>query len=44
MCPSHTKDNEYSGEVAEEYSDPQLVDRYKRLVENTIIRFNVPVD
>jgi hypothetical protein len=38
------KGNEYSGKITEEYSDPQLVDRYKRLVENTITRFNVPVE
>jgi hypothetical protein len=36
--------NEYSGEVEEDSTVPQLVDKYKCMVEDTIFRFNVPVD
>jgi hypothetical protein len=36
--------NQYSGEVVEGCSGPILVEKYKRLVNDTIVKFRVPVD
>jgi hypothetical protein len=36
--------NQYSGEVVEGCSGPVLVEKYKRLVNDTIVKFRVPVD
>jgi hypothetical protein len=36
--------NQYSGEVVEGCSGPEMVEKYKRLVNDTIVKFRVPVD